>query len=81
LASPDLIHLTEKGAAYMGDRLVYAMHVGLRKYIESHPRAGCEDDGPPRPEPGPRALLKALGEPATRGSAPWTPPGVSPGPP
>ncbi len=45
MAWGDLIHLNEKGASYMGDRIVYALFRGLQKYVEKHPEAGCGTSG------------------------------------
>ena len=38
----DGIHLSPKGAAYMGRRMLYALWRDLDAYLASHPEAGCE---------------------------------------
>ncbi len=42
MARPDLTHFNEKGAAYMGDRIVYAIWKDFMRWLEAHPGAGCE---------------------------------------
>jgi hypothetical protein len=42
MAWVDLIHLTEKGAAYMADRIDTAIVRGLSRWLEKHPDAGCD---------------------------------------
>ena len=42
MAWSDLIHLTEKGAAYMADRIDLALVRGFSRWLEKHPDAGCE---------------------------------------
>jgi len=42
MAWVDLIHLTEKGAAYMADRIDYALMHGFARWLEEHPDAGCD---------------------------------------
>jgi hypothetical protein len=41
MAWVDLIHLTEKGAAYMADRIDHALMRGFSRWLETHPDAGC----------------------------------------
>jgi hypothetical protein len=41
LARPDLTHFNEKGAAYMADRIVYAIWRDFMRWLEKHPEAGC----------------------------------------
>ena len=41
MAWSDLIHLTEKGAAYMADRIDLALMRGFAAWLEVHPGAGC----------------------------------------
>ncbi len=51
LAKSDYIHFNEEGGGYMGDRLVYALFSGLWKYVDAHPKAGCEGPvGAPPPK-------------------------------
>ena len=38
----DWVHFNEEGAAYMGDRVLYAIWKGFQGYAADHPRAGCE---------------------------------------
>ncbi len=42
LAGSDQRHLTERGGAYMGDRVSYALWKDFAAWIEKHPNAGCE---------------------------------------
>ncbi|MCC6526273.1 MAG: hypothetical protein IT373_26740 [Polyangiaceae bacterium] len=42
LSIEDATHFNEKGGAWIADRLVYALWQGLARYLEAHPRAGCE---------------------------------------
>ena len=37
----DGVHLDQRGSAYMGDRLFYALVKGFLAYLDGHPRAGC----------------------------------------
>jgi lysophospholipase L1-like esterase len=37
----DGIHLTQKGATYMGRRIAYALWRDLNRYLAEHPQAGC----------------------------------------
>jgi hypothetical protein len=37
----DYTHFNERGGAYMGDRVVYALLAAFDRYAASHPRAGC----------------------------------------
>jgi hypothetical protein len=30
----------------MGDRVVYALHAGLKAYVQAHPNAGCGASDP-----------------------------------
>jgi hypothetical protein len=41
MAWSDLIHFNEKGAAYMADRIVYAIWRDFMKWLAAHPTAGC----------------------------------------
>jgi len=45
MGQADGIHLTPKGAAYMGRRMVYAIWRDLNRYLQAHPSAGCDGDG------------------------------------
>ncbi len=48
LASTDHVHLTRAGGAMMGNRLVYALFAGFRRWLGDHPNAGCgESNAPP----------------------------------
>jgi hypothetical protein len=38
----DGLHFNEKGGAYMGDRVLYALWKGLAAYAKAHPRVGCD---------------------------------------
>jgi len=40
-ALPDLIHLTEPGGLYMGDRVAFALWRGFSTFLAMHPDAGC----------------------------------------
>ncbi|MBI5537551.1 MAG: hypothetical protein HY898_32815 [Deltaproteobacteria bacterium] len=42
MAWNDYIHLSEKGGAYMGRRIAYAIWRDLMGYLERHPTAGCD---------------------------------------
>lgn len=42
LAGSDQRHLTEKGGAYMGDRLAYALWRDFAEWTLAHPNAGCD---------------------------------------
>jgi len=42
LAWNDLVHLTESGGAFMGRRIVHVMWKSFARYLEEHPKAGCE---------------------------------------
>ena len=42
MAWNDYIHLSEKGGAYMGRRIAYALWRDLMGYLEHHPAAGCD---------------------------------------
>ena len=42
LAGSDQRHLTERGGAYMGDRVSYALWKDFAAWIEKHPNAGCD---------------------------------------
>jgi hypothetical protein len=44
MAWNDYIHLTDKGGAYMGRRVAYALLRDLAGYLEKHPDAGCAPD-------------------------------------
>lgn len=37
----DLVHLRQEGGAYLGRRIHYALWMGLKKYLEKNPEAGC----------------------------------------
>ncbi|MBI5537518.1 MAG: hypothetical protein HY898_32650 [Deltaproteobacteria bacterium] len=41
MAGGDGIHLTQKGASYMGRRTAYAIWRDLEGYLSNHPAAGC----------------------------------------
>ncbi len=43
LAFPDAVHFTEKGGAFVGERLSEALLEGYAAYLEAHPEAGCRD--------------------------------------
>jgi hypothetical protein len=38
----DYVHFNERGGAYMGDRVVYAIWKGFMTWLSIHPHAGCE---------------------------------------
>jgi len=40
----DGIHLTHKGATYMGRRVAHALWRDLNRYLAGHPRAGCDGE-------------------------------------
>jgi hypothetical protein len=42
LTQGDGVHFNAKGGAFVGDRVVDALARGFAKWIESHPRAGCD---------------------------------------
>ena len=46
MAWGDLIHFNDKGAAYMADRIVYAIWRDFMKWLEKHPQAGCTPVAP-----------------------------------
>lgn len=37
----DLVHLRQEGGAYLGRRIHYALWMGLKRYLDRHPQAGC----------------------------------------
>lgn len=39
----DWVHFNAKGGAYMGGRVVRALFDGFARWLESHPRAGCDE--------------------------------------
>jgi hypothetical protein len=41
MCGQDLVHFTEKGGFYMGDRLASALWRGFRDWLVKHPTAGC----------------------------------------
>ena len=43
MAWSDLIHLNEKGASYMADRIVYALWRDFMSWLQTHPDAGCDE--------------------------------------
>jgi lysophospholipase L1-like esterase len=38
----DWVHFNADGAAYMSDRVLHAIWKGFARYLDEHPRAGCE---------------------------------------
>jgi hypothetical protein len=52
MGQADGIHLTQKGARYMGRRLVYALLSDVDRWLEAHPDAGCAPEAQPS-EPAP----------------------------
>lgn len=43
MALPDQIHFSEKGGAWVSDRLTRAILQGFDAYLAKHPEAGCEE--------------------------------------
>lgn len=41
MGQADGIHLTQRGASYMGRRIVYALWRGLGEHVKANPAAGC----------------------------------------
>ena len=44
-ASRTNIHFSEAGGAWAADRLLFALWRELKRYVEAHPEAGCDDGG------------------------------------
>jgi hypothetical protein len=40
--SGEYVHFNDKGGAYMGDRVVYALWTAFQAWAAAHPRAGCD---------------------------------------
>jgi hypothetical protein len=51
LAMGDMRHLTERGGAWVGDRLASALWSGFTAWMASHPTAGCRPHPPQPPSP------------------------------